>query len=43
VLSADAAESFRQKARATLTSSIRELFPSLKESEKPEPPADWMP
>lgn len=43
VLSADAAESFRQQARSTLTSSIRELFPSLKDSEKPEPPADWMP
>ena len=43
VLSADAAESFRQQARSTLTSSIRELFPSLKDSEKPEPAADWMP
>ena len=34
---------FRQQARATITSTIRELFPSLKDTEKPEPPADWMP
>ena len=34
---------FRQQARATVTSTIRELFPSLKDTEKPEPPADWMP
>ncbi|WP_438983803.1 hypothetical protein [Vulcanococcus sp.] len=43
VLSADAADAFRQQARATITSTIRELFPSLKDTEKPEPPADWMP
>ena len=43
VLSADAADAFRQQARTTITSTIRELFPSLKDTEKPEPPADWMP
>ena len=43
VLSADAAGAFRQEARARLTSSIRALFPSLKDTDKPEPPADWMP
>jgi hypothetical protein len=43
VLSADAAEAFRQQARATITRTIRELFPSLKDTEKPAPPADWMP
>jgi len=43
VLSADAAEAFRQDARTRITSAIRELFPSLKDTDKPEPPADWMP
>ena len=43
VLSADAAEAFRSEARATLTAAIRALFPSLKDTDKPEPPADWMP
>jgi hypothetical protein len=43
LLSADAADAFRQQARATITSTIRELFPSLKDTEKPVPPADWMP
>ena len=43
VLPADAAESFRQEARLTLTSAIRELFPSLKDSDKEPPAADWQP
>jgi hypothetical protein len=43
VLSADAAETFRNEVRATITSSIRALFPSLKDTDKPAPPADWMP
>ena len=43
VLSADAAEAFRSEARATLTAAIRALFPSLKDTDKPEPAADWMP
>ena len=43
VLAADAAEAFRSEARATLTAAIRGLFPSLKDTDKPEPPADWMP
>jgi len=43
VLPADAAESFRQEARSTLTSAIRELFPSFKDSDKEPPAADWQP
>jgi hypothetical protein len=43
VLAADAAEAFRSEARATLTAAIRGLFPSLKDTDKPEPQADWMP
>ena len=43
VLPADAAESFRQEARSTLTASIRKLFPSLKDSDKEPPAADWQP
>ncbi len=43
VLAADAADAFRSDARSKLTSAIRELFPSLKDTDKPEPPADWMP
>jgi len=43
VLPADAAEAFRQEARSTLTASIRELFPSLKDSDKEPPAADWQP
>lgn len=43
VLPADAAEAFRQEARTTLTAAIRELFPSLKDSDKEPPAADWQP
>ena len=43
VLPADAAEAFRQEARSTLTAAIRELFPSLKDSDKEPPAADWQP
>ena len=43
VLPADAAEAFRQDARSTLTAAIRELFPSLKDSDKEPPAADWQP
>ena len=43
VLPADAATAFRQEVRARITSTIRELFPSLQESEKPAPEADWEP
>lgn len=43
VLPADAAASFRQEVRAAVTSTIRDLFPSLKDSEKEAPAADWMP
>jgi hypothetical protein len=42
VLPADAAEGFRQEVRAAITARIRELFPSLKDTDKPAPPADWM-
>ena len=43
VLPADAAEAFRQEARTRLCSAIRDLFPSLKDSEKEPPAADWQP
>ncbi len=43
VLPVDAAGAFRQEARATLTAAIRELFPSLKDSDKEPPAADWQP
>jgi hypothetical protein len=41
VLSPAAAEQFRQTVRQAITAQIRSTFPSLKDSEKPEPPAYW--
>jgi hypothetical protein len=41
VLSSAAAEQFRQTVRQAITAQIRSTFPSLKDSDKPEPPADW--
>jgi hypothetical protein len=35
VLAADAVEAFRQEAASRLGTAIRELFPSLKDSDKP--------
>ena len=43
VLPAEAAEAFRQEARTRLCSAIRDLFPSLKDSEKEPPAVDWQP
>jgi hypothetical protein len=41
VLSSAAAEQFRHTVRQAITTQIRSTFPSLKDSEKPEPPTDW--
>ena len=41
VLSPAAAEQFRQTVRQAITAQIRSTFPSLKDSEKPEPPSNW--
>jgi hypothetical protein len=41
VLGAEAAEAFRSEVRAAITAEIRRLFPSLQDSDKPEPPVDW--
>jgi hypothetical protein len=41
VLHAAALVSFRDQVRARLTPLLRETLPSLANSEKPEPPADW--
>ena len=35
VLAADAVEAFQQEAASRIGTAIRELFPSLKESDKP--------
>ena len=41
VLEAEAAASFRAKVRQEMVSFIRTTFPSLKDSDKAEPAADW--
>ena len=41
LLSGEAAAAFRAEVREALPAKIRALFPSLQDSEKPEPPADW--
>lgn len=41
VLDAEAAAAFRTAVRQQLVSFIRTTFPSLKDTDKPEPPADW--
>ena len=41
VLEAEAAAAFRAKVRQEMVSFIRTTFPSLKDSDKPEPAADW--
>jgi len=41
VLEAEAAAVFRSKVRQEMVSFIRTTFPSLKDSDKPEPAADW--
>ena len=42
VLKAEAAAAFRAKVRQEMASFIRSSFPSLKDSDKPEPTADWV-
>jgi len=41
VLDAEAAAAFRTAVRQQLVGFIRTTFPSLKDTDKPEPPADW--
>jgi hypothetical protein len=41
VLEAEAAAAFRAKVRQEMVTFIRTTFPSLKDSDKPEPTADW--
>jgi hypothetical protein len=41
LLPAEAAEAFRAEVRQALPARIRELFPSLQDSDKPAPPLDW--
>jgi len=41
VLEAEAAAAFRSKVREAVVDFIRTTFPSLKDTDKPEPPADW--
>ncbi len=43
VLHSDAVEGFRKDVRSELTVRVREVFPSLSESDKPNPPEDWIP
>jgi hypothetical protein len=41
VLTAEAAAAFRAEVRPAIAAEIRRLFPSLQESDKPEPADDW--
>ena len=41
VLEAEAAATFRAKVRQEMVNFIRSTFPSLKDTDKPEPAADW--
>jgi len=41
VLDAEAAAAFRAKVRQEMVTFIRTTFPSIKDSDKPEPAADW--
>lgn len=41
VLDAEAAEAFRARVRREICAFTRATFPSLQESDKPEPPDDW--
>ena len=43
VLASDAAQAFRSQVRQAITSQIRSSFPSLQDTEKPEPADDWQP
>ena len=41
VLNAEAVKGFRKEVRNEILPLIREIFPSLSDSDKPEPPDDW--
>lgn len=43
VLDAEAARSFRSRVRSEVVALVRSTLPSLKDSDKPEPPEDWQP
>jgi hypothetical protein len=43
VLPSDAAQAFRAQVRQAITAQILSSFPSLKDTEKPEPADDWQP
>jgi hypothetical protein len=43
VLHAEAVDGFRQQVRSRFVPLVRETLPSLSESDKPDPPADWSP
>jgi len=43
VLHAEAVGGFRQQVRSRFVPLVRETLPSLAESDKPDPPADWSP
>jgi hypothetical protein len=43
VLHAEAVDGFRQQVRSRFVPLVRQTLPSLAESDKPEPPADWSP
>ena len=41
VLEAEAADVFRARVRQEIGAFTRATYPSLQDSDKPEPPADW--
>ena len=41
VLTTEAAEGFRRRVRTEICAFTRATYPSLHDSDKPEPPADW--
>ena len=43
VLPAEAVPAFRAKVRGAITAQIRSSFPSLQDTDKPEPADDWQP
>jgi len=43
VLDAEAAQVFRARVRSEVVALVRSTLPSLKDSEKPEPPEEWQP
>ena len=41
VLEPEAAAAFRSRVRSEICAFTRATYPSLQDSDKPEPPADW--